>query len=483
MFLFLFGPKYSNNHSLKRLQSFEVVFLVIFKRIENSYRLISLFKSNIFPILLVNFIGILGYSLVIPILIFIVTDFGGNGFIYGILGATYPLFQFIGAPILGRLSDRIGRKKVLIISQIGTFLAWSLFLLAFMLPETQLWEQNNAVTGQYIMTLPLIIIFLARIFDGFTGGNISVANAYMSDISTDEDRNRNFGKMGASTSLGFVIGPTFSGLLASTLLGEILPLLLAALISLVAIFVINFRLKESVPCIVDTKGVSFKNIRRFFQVEHKDCYTEGSEETQLESGKGFKQVVKIKGVPVLYAIYFFTFFAFSLFYAGLPIYASRILDWSAIDLGVFLAYSSLIMILVQGPLLNVLSKRMSSQSLVIIGASLLALSFVLLSYKNLFVLYGANTLLSLGNGLMWPSFLAMLSGLGSKRTQGAIQGYGTSMGSFASMFGLIIGGILFEKVDTMVFMFGAVIFFIIVLLMFFNQHNKTVPIRTLQPSS
>ena len=444
--------------------------------------MISFFKSNIFPILLVNFIGILGYSLVIPILIFIVTDFGGNGFIYGILGATYPFFQFIGAPILGRLSDKIGRKKVLIISQIGTFLAWSLFLLAFMLPETKLWEQNNAFTGSYVMTLPLIIIFLARIFDGFTGGNISVANAYMSDISTDEDRNRNFGKMGASTSLGFVIGPAFSGLLAATFLGEVLPLLLAALISLIAIVVINFRLKESVPCIVDTGGVSFKNMRRFFQVEHKDCYTEGSEETQLESSKGFKQIIKIKGVTLLYAIYFFTFFAFSLFYAGLPIYASSILQWSAIDLGVFLAYSSLIMIVVQGPLLTVLSKRMSSQSLVIMGASLLALSFFLLSKDNVLVLYGANTLLSLGNGLMWPSFLAMLSSLGTKRTQGAIQGYGTSMGSFASMFGLVIGGILFEKVETLVFIFGAVIFLLIVLLMVLNRRNKVMLPKALQPA-
>src|SRR5690606_3306903 len=159
----------------------------------------KIFKSNVFPILLVNFIGILGYSIVVPILIFIVADFGGNGFIYGVLGAVYPFFQFIGAPILGRLSDTLGRKKVLIISQVGTFAAWVLFILAFTLPEIKLWSQDTELTGKYVMTLPLIIIFLARIFDGFTGGNISVANAYMSDISTDENRNRNFGKMGAST--------------------------------------------------------------------------------------------------------------------------------------------------------------------------------------------------------------------------------------------------------------------------------------------
>ncbi|MEM0931970.1 MAG: MFS transporter [Bacteroidota bacterium] len=436
--------------------------------------MLAFFRSNIFPILLVNFIGILGYSLVMPILIFIVTDFGGNGFVYGILGAMYPFFQFIGAPILGRLSDRIGRKRVLVLSQSGTFVAWLLFLLAFALPETQLWEQTSNLTGTYVMTLPLIIIFIARIFDGFTGGNISVANAYMSDISTDEDRNRNFGRMGASTSLGFVIGPAFAGLLASTVLGEILPLLLAALISLIAILVINLRLKESVPCVVDTGGVSIKNVRRFFQVEHKDCYTEGSETLKSESGNGLKQVLKIKGVVLLYSIYFLTFFGFSLFYAGLPIYASSILEWSAVDLGIFLAYSSFVMILVQGPLLSRLSKKISSQSLVLLGALVLATSFFFLSTQNIFLLYFSNTLLSLGNGLMWPSFLALLASVGTKKTQGTIQGYGTSMGSIASMMGLVLGGVLFEQITTTVFTIGACLFLLIALLVVTNRYqNRT----------
>jgi MFS family permease len=259
----------------------------------------NLFTSRIFPILLVNFIGILGYSVVIPILIFIVSDMGGNGFIYGILGATYPFFQFIGAPILGRLSDSIGRKKVLIISQAGTFVAWLLFIAAFALPTTTFWSQDSSFTGSYVMTLPLIVIFIARAFDGFTGGNISVANAYLSDISTDTDRNKNFGTMGASTSLGFVIGPAFAGILASTAIGEVLPIIIAACISLIAIFVIKFRLKETVPCVVKTNKVSLRNVRRFFQVELKDCYTEGSKELQEESNKGWKHIIQIEGIPLL----------------------------------------------------------------------------------------------------------------------------------------------------------------------------------------
>lgn len=435
---------------------------------------LNFFSSKVFPILLVNFIGILGYSLVIPILIFIVVDFGGNGFIYGILGATYPFFQFIGAPILGRLSDKIGRKKILMVSQAGTFIAWLLFLVAFIMPITEIWQQDTILTGSYAMTVPLAIIFLARMLDGFTGGNISVANAYLSDISTDEDRSQNFGRMGASTSMGFVIGPALAGLLASTIMGETLPLILAALVSLIAIFVISFRLKESIPCVVDTAGVSIRNIRRFFQVEHKDCFTEGSEEIQLESNNGWRAVLDIKGIPLLYSIYFLTFFSFSLFYAGLPLYAKNTLNWSAVELGIFLAYSSFIMIMVQGPLLARLSKRFSSSSLVLIGATFLVLSFILLSRENLIILYVANTLLSLGNGLMWPSFLSLLSSTGSKKTQGAIQGYGTSMGSFASMLGLVIGGILFEKITTLIFVLAGVLFMIVIILMTIDNYRKSM---------
>lgn len=433
-------------------------------------------SPKIFPILLVNFIGILGYSIVIPILIFIVTDMGGNGFIYGILGAMYPFFQFIGAPILGSLSDRIGRKKVLVLSQAGTFVAWMLFLLAFALPKTQIWSQNTEVTGSYIMTLPLVIIFIARIFDGFTGGNVSVANAYLSDISTDEDRNKNFGKMGASTSLGFVLGPALAGILASSALGELVPLALAALISLVAIFVISTKLKESNPCVVDTGELSTRSFRRFFQVEHKDCYQEGDIEANPPK-KGWGSVLREPGIPLLYAVYFLTFLAFSLFYAGLPIYASTLLEWTAIDLGIFLAYSSLIMILVQGPLLSRLSDNISNQSLILVGSLLLSLSFFLLSVDSLVILYAANTLLSIGNGLMWPSFLALLARTGNPQIQGAIQGYGNSMGSMASMFGLILGGLLFETMETNVFAIGSGIFLIVTLLMganFLQGKRKTV---------
>lgn len=435
-------------------------------------RLKSFFSSSVFPILLVNFIGILGYSVVIPILIFIVQDFGGNGFIYGLLGATYPLFQFMGAPILGRLSDKIGRRKVLIVSQIGTFFAWVLFLFAFMVPETKLWEQDSELTGSYFMTIPLVLIFVARMLDGFTGGNVSVANAYMSDISTDETRSSNFGKMGASASLGFVIGPAFAGVLATTIMGEVLPLIIAALISLVAIFVIKYRLKESVPCVVDTSSISIKNFRKVFQMEVKDCFVDGEEKYESDTKNTWKTVLQIDGIPLLFLTYFFTFLAFSLFYASLPVYASSVLGWSAINLGVFLAYFSLVMVLTQGPVLSRLAKRYRSEQIVIAGAVCLALGMTLLAQGNVVLMYLGITLMAFGNGILWASFLTVLSKTGGARRQGAIQGYGSSVGSIANMAGLALGGILFQMLGILVFLIGGVLFLIIAILTLINTSKK-----------
>lgn len=423
-------------------------------------------KSNIFPILLVNFIGILGISVVIPILIFIVTDFGGNGFIYGLLGATYPFFQFIGAPILGRLSDNIGRKKVLVISQAGTFFSWALFLIAFFLPVSTLWKQDSSITGSYLMTLPLLMIFVARMLDGFTGGNISVANAYMSDVSTDEDRSENFGKMGASSSLGFVLGPALAGILASTIMGEMLPIMIASFISLVAIFIIIFRLKESNPCVVDTNKITFKGFRQFFQVSHKPCYTEGKDTMEEESNDGWRSVLKIDGVATLYTIYFLTFLAFSLFYAGWPVYVSQHLDWTSIELGIFLAYFSLVMVFVQGPGLKLLSKKISSRQMILGGSILLSIGFAMLITNSEIMLFAAATVMAIGNGIMWPSFMAVLSKTGNSDNQGTIQGYGSSMGSVASILGLVCGGLLVQVFGNLVFLMAATLFLVIAVFCF-----------------
>ena len=182
-------------------------------------------RISLYPILSVNFVGTLGFSIVLPFLIFLVTRFGGNAVIYGIMGATYSAFQLIGAPVLGRWSDKYGRRKILILSQIGTLLSWLIFLLAMFLPVYNVTEVESRVLGAFTLTLPLIVLFIARALDGITGGNVSVANAYLADITDENHRSENFGKMAVSANLGFIFGPALAGLLGATAWGETVPVL------------------------------------------------------------------------------------------------------------------------------------------------------------------------------------------------------------------------------------------------------------------
>src|ERR671928_592171 len=129
----------------------------------------------LFPLLLINFIGTLGFSIVLPFLVFLVIDLGGNAIVYGILNATYPAFQLIGAPILGRSSDIYGRKKILLLSHGGTLAGWIIFVIALFLPINSLFSIDPTIIGSFVITLPLGALFLARSIDGLTGGNVSVA--------------------------------------------------------------------------------------------------------------------------------------------------------------------------------------------------------------------------------------------------------------------------------------------------------------------
>jgi len=148
-------------------------------------------KVSLYPILAVNFVGTLGFSIVLPFLIFLVTRFGGNAVIYGIMGATYSAFQLIGAPILGRWSDIYGRRKILLLSQLGTLVSWFIFLAALYLPLDELLKVDSKLLGAFTLTLPLVILFFARALDGITGGNVSVANAYLADVTEEDERNEN----------------------------------------------------------------------------------------------------------------------------------------------------------------------------------------------------------------------------------------------------------------------------------------------------
>ncbi len=412
-------------------------------------------KPTLFPVLLVHFIGMLGYSIVMPFLVFLVDRFGGNSFIYGLMGAMYPGFQLIGAPIMGRWSDQIGRKRVLFYSQLGTFLAWGLFIVALFIPVKRFMDVDSNLTGAFVLTIPLLVLFFARALDGLTGGNVSVANAYLSDISTEENRKANFGKMGMAAGLGFILGPSVAGVLGATPYGELIPVLVAALISFVAILLIQFYLPESRAQAVDP-NINDLSIVKSFQVEQKECY-----KMERCPEKTLKGILQLPQMPSMFLIYFLTMLGFSFFYVGFPLMAMNQMAWTSLELGIFFSVSSGLMILVQGPLLSYLADKTNEKTLILTGTVLLSLFFLLLTFGETFWAFAGAICFALGNGLMWPSFLSLLAKTGNKDMQGTIQGYANSTGSLASIIGLLFGGLLMGTIGSILFIASAIVMLII----------------------
>jgi len=400
---------------------------------------------SLLPIYLVIFIGSLGFSLVLPFLVFLVFDFGGNAFVYGILGATYPLFQLIGAPFLGRWSDIHGRRRILLLSQLGTLFSWMVFLAALYLPSRGI----IVVTEGFTLTLPLAVLFFARGLDGLTGGNVSVAYAYLSDYSAESERSKNFGRISIASNLGFVLGPALAGVLSTTSLEESLPVLLAIVISFVGTLLILFLLKEVSPCKID--NADKRSISRVFGQETSTCYLDGVKER-----KSFKEVLRFPNVAFMISLIFLVFLGFNIFYTSLPLHAVFELEWGVSQIGIYLTVLGLLMGFVQGPVLSHLSKMFKEAKLIVIGSFLLATNFLVFSISPSLV-YVSVILFAFGNGLMWPSLLTMLSKLSKGGNQGTVQGISSSFNSLASIMGLILGGALYSAIGVRTFILVAVI--------------------------
>ncbi|MFY9799420.1 MAG: MFS transporter [Candidatus Nitrosopolaris sp.] len=411
-------------------------------------------QPSLFPILLVNFVGTLGFSIVLPFLVFLVMKFGGDAIVYGLLAATYPAFQLIGSPILGKWSDVYGRKKVLLSSNVVTSVGWILFLFALFLPTEKSFSIHIAFLGTFVVVVPLFILFIARAVDGITGGNISIANAYLADLSSDTTRSKNFGKMAMSSNLGFILGPALAGILGGTIYGAILPVLAALILSLITIAVISFLLKESKPKTEEILVPEEGTIRKVFSQECKECYsTTDTKKPRLQ------EVFKLKYITFLLILYFLIFLGFNIYYAAFPTHAAKDLKWSITQLGIFYAVLSGIMVFVQGPVLRKALKKFSEEKLVIIGSIILGTNFVLFASNNLVSVFGAVILFALGNGLMWPSFMSILSRRAGSKLQGAVQGFAGSFGALASIFGLIFGGFLYNSIGGATFLISAGVIF------------------------
>jgi DHA1 family tetracycline resistance protein-like MFS transporter len=420
-------------------------------------RVLSRLTGPFSTLLLVNFAGSLGFSIVMPFLVFLVHQWGGNALIYGFVSAAYSAFQLIGAPVLGRWSDRYGRKRVLFLSQLGTVVSWMVVFAAFYFPTSAILNVDSALLGKFSLTLPLLLLFIARAVDGLTGGDVSVANAYVADITPEDERDKNFGKMAASSNLGYIIGPALAGILGGTILGYELPVLFAGAISLVATILILVRLPDSEPRAMGLDPQA-ANAHKVWGREHRACI-----QAPAPSKVSSLDLVRLPGISVLLAIYFLVILAFNFFYVSFPVQAATKMQWSVKHTGAFFSVLSLFMVVVQGPVLSRLSRVWSGARLVRVGSLILGFGFLTLFPAIGWMAFAGAILLAAGNGLMWAPVVALLSKIAGDH-QGAVQGLAGSVGAVASLVGLILGGLLYSHLGGWLFVMSAGFVFVVVFL-------------------
>lgn len=411
-------------------------------------------RDPLLPLYLVNFVGALGFSIVLPFLVFLIEDFGGNAFVYGLVGATYPAFQFFGAPVLGRWSDSLGRRRVLLISQMGTIASWVLFGVAVVLPVTTITDVSMPVLGDFTLTVPLLVVFVARAIDGLTGGNVSVANAYVADRSTAETRARNFGRMGMAFSGGMIGGPALASLLGLISTSTTLPVIAALAISIATGMIMWFGLPETQPRGNDLSELD-SDIVSAHEVtgrELRDCHY-AAQRDELDTATPLAR----PGIRFTLGLQFAILLAFNLFYATFPVHAAGELGWSVQRVGVYFAVMSALLVIVEGPVLERVARRLAEWQLTALGLVLLAAHFVVLILARGDAVFFAAVLFAFGNGLMWPSVSAFLASLASDESQGTVQGLAGSVSSLASIVGLLVGGALFASLDVGVFGLAGVV--------------------------
>jgi MFS transporter, DHA1 family, tetracycline resistance protein len=345
------------------------------------------------------FIDLVGFGVVIPLLPYYALHFDASPLAVTSLMACYSLAQFVSSPILGRLSDRIGRRPVLLGSLVCS--AASYLWLGF---AGALW-----------------MLFAARLLAGAGAGNIAAAQAYIADVTTPEKRAKGMGMIGAAFGLGFTIGPALGGLVAGSNPDAVArPAFLAAGLSSVAFLITLARLKESLPA--------------------------ESRRAQNRPGR-FALAKSAFGRPVLgqlILLFFVSMCAFAGMEATFALWANKSFGWGPLQVGWLFFYIGLVLAALQGGLIGQLSRRFGEARLVTAGALTIGLGLLGLTFAgSLWMVLLATGLLSIGMGLLNPSVTSLVSREAGVDERGGIMGVSQSAASLARILGPAVAGAVF----------------------------------------
>jgi DHA1 family tetracycline resistance protein-like MFS transporter len=361
--------------------------------------------SPLLVVVSIVLVDLLGFTIVMPLLPRFAEEYGfGKGQI-GLLMAAYPMCQLLAGPILGRLSDRYGRRPVLAISQAGTALSF-------------------VILG---LSRDFTVMFLARLLDGASGGNILVAQAYVADVTGPEDRARGLGLIGAAFGAGFVLGPVLGWVLvqipAPAGWSLRVPFLVAAGFSTLAWILVLTRLPESLP-----KDAGARQAAR------------------VMSWRGVRDVLGNARVGLLVAVGALTVLAFAALEGTFSLFLERRLGWTTKQAFAGFALLGFVSALVQGGLIRRLVPRFGEPPLILIGLTTLAVGLALLAWAGQAPgLLGATVVVGVGQGLASPSVLGLLSRVTPASEQGAVFGTLTSAQTLARMTNYLVANQLLDR--------------------------------------
>ncbi|GAB4461609.1 MAG: tetracycline resistance MFS efflux pump [Anaerolineales bacterium] len=360
-------------------------------------------NKRLFSIFFIVFVDLLGFSLILPLLPYYAKTFNASDFTTGLLIAVYALMQLIGAPILGRLSDRYGRRPILLISVFGTFIGF--LLLGF---ANALW-----------------ILFASRILDGITGGNLSVAQAYISDVTDAKNRAKGLGLVGAAFGLGFIIGPVTGGLLSQY--GYNVPAFAAAGLSLINLALIYAWLPESLT--------------------NEQMKQAGEQRQPRVTLEALMTALKRPFTgPILITRFFFGL-AFAIFQTIFSLYALTRFNLSARDTGFVLTYVGILSVFVQGFLVGRLTARFREDVLIMFSVALMAVSLLGWALApSVFWLLVALTPTAISGGTLNTLLSSTLTKAVTPQEVGGILGLSASVESSTRIIAPILGGALLERV-------------------------------------
>ncbi|HME10320.1 MAG TPA: MFS transporter [Bryobacteraceae bacterium] len=365
-------------------------------------------RSPLLPIFLIVSVDVLGLTIILPLLPFYAEHFGASPAVVGLLVSTYAFFQLLSGPILGRISDRIGRRPLLLVSQAGTFFGF--LLLA---ASSQLW-----------------MVFLSRIIDGATAGNLSLAQAYIADVTRPEERAKSFALIGIAFGMGFLVGPGISGYLSQ--FGYQYPILMAAGLSLTSIAGTYFLLPSSAPG--HTSGNGEGEAKRFTVLDWRN----------------YMRYFRMPAVAQLLWQFWAFAFTFSTFVAGFALFAERRFTWNGHpfgpkEVGYVFAYVGFLGIILQGGLIGRLVKRFGEARLIQAGFLTAAVGLAALAFTHtVSVLLVTGALAATGTGVLRPAITSLLTQRTPRAEQGTVLGLTQSLNSLSQIVAPFIAGLLID---------------------------------------